>query len=253
VGRERAGPTTTNLLNTEFIKRRRVELGLSTRALASAIRTTASGLRAFERDASQGDLTLALLERLARALACDVTGLFSRDRTVQETSVMTSAAGDAGTVGQLLQTTGVLTPVAALAEVTGWSKRRVDDALDELEQRLPRVGLTLHRLGSRVSIRPAGDVDGDLVAGAVRAHINRDGLNITEVRLLRRILDGDMPPQPTNAEQVALGVLVNARLVVADGPGSWKAHPDVEFSFSSGLSRRCDPQTPRPPASIGRA
>lgn len=222
---------TTNALNSEFIKRRRVELGLSNRALASAIGTTGSGLRALDRDASQGELTLALLERLAGALACDLVDLIA-------TSSPTGPVGDdpddgdAAVLGQLLHTTGVLTPIAALAEVTGWSERRVADALDDLEAALVPAGLVVHRLGNRVGLRASADVDGDLVAAAVRSHINRDGLHIGEIRLLRRILDGDCPPQPTNADQVALGVLANARLIEPDGPGRWKAHPDVLFSLT---------------------
>ncbi|MFP5577490.1 MAG: hypothetical protein ACLGIZ_04525 [Acidimicrobiia bacterium] len=90
----------------------------------------------------------------------------------------------------------------------------------------------MHRLEARVAIRGAADVDGDLVAAAVRAHVNRDGLNLTEMRLLGRILDGDTPPQPTNAEQVALAVLANARLIEPDGPGGWKATDEVTFSLS---------------------
>jgi hypothetical protein len=140
------------------------------------------------------------------------------------------------TLGRLLHTTRALTPVAALAEVTGWSESRLTCALEALEDQLPAVGLVLHRLSNRVSLRPSADVDGNLVAAALRSHINRDGLDLGEVRLLRRILDGDCPTQPTNAEQVALGVLANARLIEPDGPGLWKVHPDVEFSLTRGAS-----------------
>jgi transcriptional regulator with XRE-family HTH domain len=222
---------TTNVLNTEFIKRRRVEVGLSNRALAAAVGTTLSGLRALERDASQGDLTLAFLERLAGSLGCSINDLIATPAPATPVPVdEPDLAADAATLGRLLYAAGVLTPVAALSEITGWPDQRVNTALEVLGQGLPTMGLVLHRLGNRVAIKGSGDVDGDLVAAAVRSHLNRDGLNITEMRLLRRILDGDTPPQPTNSEQVALGVLANARLIEPDGPGGWKVHLDVVFS-----------------------
>lgn len=71
------------------------------------------------------------------------------------------------------------------------------------------------------------------MTAALRAHLNRDGLNLTEIRLLHRILAGNCPNAPNNAEQVALGVLANARLIVPDA-GGWKAHPDVLFSLRGG-------------------
>lgn len=221
-------------LNTEFIKRRRAELGLSTRALASATGTTASGLRALERDVNQGGVTLGFLARLARALSCELADLFARTGTEPASDeAPTDPRGDGARLGTVLHTTGVLTPIAALVEITGWPLERVTAALEHLEGDLGRVGLVLHRLGNRVTIRARADVDGELVAAAVRSHLNRDGLDLGEARLLRRILNGDLPRQPTNGEQVALGVLVNARLVTADGQGGWKAHPDVVFSLSS--------------------
>lgn len=87
------------------------------------------------------------------------------------------------------------------------------------------MGLVLHRLGNRVAIKGSGDVDGDLVASAVRSHLNRDGLNITEMRLLRRILDDDTSPQPTNSEQVALGVLANAASSNPMAPAAGRSTP----------------------------
>ena len=239
---------TTNVLNTEFIKRRRTELGLSNRTLASAIGVSANGIGTFEPDASQADVTLGLLTRLATALICPVAALIAvpagngaedddsthaggaqggDDRGAGDGSV----ALDAARLGQLLNATGVLTPGATLAELTRWPDNRTTAALAQLEADLPAVGLVLHRLGNKVAVRGAGDIDGDAVAGAVRAHLNRDGLNISEIRLLRRILDGNTPTTPSNGEQVALGVLANARLIEPDGRGGWKAHPDVEFSL----------------------
>lgn len=243
--------STTDVINTTFIKRRRAELGMSSRALASATGTTLSGLRTLETGAHQGGLSLGFLDRLARALACDLADLIAAPATASApagtadgTATGNSddddgdgggAAGDAARLGTVLRASDVLTPIAALADITDWPLARVTVALAELETRLPTVGLVLHRLGNRVAIRGAADIDGDLVAAAVRSHLNRDGLDLGEARVLRRILDGDVPRQPTNGEQVALAVLTNAGLVVADGPTGWRAHPDVAFSLGGGV------------------
>ncbi len=46
------------------------------------------------------------------------------------------------------------------------------------------------------------------------------------MQLLRRILDGDTPHQPTTANR-CLDVLANL-----DGPGGWKATDEVTFSVA---------------------
>lgn len=97
------------------------------------------------------------------------------------------------------------------------------------------MGLVLHRLGNRVAIKGSGDVDGDLVASAVRSHLNRDGLNITEMRLLRRILDDDTSPHQQRAGRPRRPR--QRRLIEPDGPGGWQVHPDVTFSLGVDAER----------------
>lgn len=219
---------TTTVLNTQFIKRRRAEVGLSTRQLAAACGLSSGGLRILENGVSHGEVTVGLLDRLAVALACQLGDLLVAEHAGDQQP--SSPTDDVATLGQILHNTGVLTPTAALAELCGWDHRRLNTALDALSDQLPTVGLTLHRLGSQVSIRAAADVDGDRVAAAVRCHINRDGLNLGEARLLRRVLDGNTPTTPSNSEQVAFGVLANARLIEPEARGSWRPHHDVLFS-----------------------
>ena len=145
--------------------------------------------------------------------------------------------GDAAVVGALLGTTGILTPVTALAEAAGWPLRRTRDALEELEARLPVVGQRLHRQPGKAAIVRAATVgDSERTKALLRIHLNRDGLSAGEARLLRRIAAGDIPKNPSNAETVALGVLVNAELVVTDDRGAkqapgWKVADDVDYSL----------------------
>lgn len=213
-------------IDSGLVRRRRTELALSLRALAAATGVAAPQLVALEHGRNHPDLTLGFLHRLADALALDITDLLrnptpepARDDPTSETPTSEDfdLERDAATVGSVLHATGVLTPIATLADVLGWPDERTNRALDTLAARLDAAGLRLHRLLGRVSISRAMDaVDSEQLARALRAHLARDGINLAEARMLRRVISGDVPREPTNPEGVALGVLVNAGLITTD-------------------------------------
>jgi hypothetical protein len=72
---------------------------------------------------------------------------------------------------------------------------------------------------------------------ALRRHLGRDHLNLTEARMLRHVEHGDAPTQPSNPERVALGTLVRAELIgTGDARGKTAEAPlclseDVHFSL----------------------
>lgn len=227
------------ILDGPAIRRRRESLGLSQRSLASSLGVTGNVIRLLEAGGNHDDLTLGFLTRLAGALAVEPTTLLSRPTDEQPSGpVDAGPAGDAAQVGALLQATGVLTPKAALCDSTGWNLGRLEEALDRLEQLLPGVGLRLHRLQNRVTIERSVEASTpDNLKTIVRKHLARDGLNLTEGRLLRQIQTGNAPRDPTNPETVALGVLLNACLILegdAAGPASqppWTLAPEVAASL----------------------
>lgn len=55
--------------------------------------------------------------------------------------------------------------------------------------------------------------DEDTLARAVRRHLARSGINLTEARMLHKVMTSGVPKEPANAENVALGVHVNANLI----------------------------------------
>lgn len=103
---------------------------------------------------------------------------------------------------------------------------------------MPGVGLRLHRLQNRVTIERSVEASPpDNLKTIVRKHLARDGLNLTEARLLRQVQTGNAPRDPTNPETVALGVLLNAGLIVEGEPAGptsqppWILAPDVADSL----------------------
>ena len=113
-----------------------------------------------------------------------------------------------------LHAAGVLTPAAALRDALDWDKARLDRGLAALDVQAGAIGLRLNRNPAGFSLTRAVEAcPADVLADVIRSHVNRDGLNLTEAAMLRRVANGEAPREPTNPEAVALGVLGNARLV----------------------------------------
>lgn len=221
------------ILNVELICRRRVEVGLSHRAVASALGVTASVIKRLETGTNYPDLTIGQLARLAEVLAVDVADLTSRpQRTPAPDDPAPGDDDDAAVVGALLATTKVLTPTTVVAQATGWPLPRVHAALYVLADRLPPAGMRLRRHQSLVGLARAvtGD-DAHRIETALRVHLARDGGSAAEVRLRRRIDAGTVPKALGNADTLTLGVLANAQLITTDDGTTWDLADDVRYSL----------------------
>lgn len=221
------------ILNGTLARRRRVELCRSVRQLAADLGVSGAVITAMEAGSNHKDLSVGFVQRLAAALALDPTTLWITDRAGTRPDV-----DDAAAVGAVLHASEILTPVATIAEILDWPLDRVDSALDTLDAALPAVGLRLHRLHKSAAIqRSAEAADSDVVQRTVRAHLNSEGLNVTEAKVLARVRDGGLGKELGNHDQVALGVLVNAGLVevepaaVRGRQGPWVLTDDVRYSL----------------------
>lgn len=226
------------ILDGSFIRRRRAELGLSVREVAKHLRVSGPVVSAIEAGTNHDDVSLAHLLRLARVLAVESTTLFAAEAASRPpdgpAKVPEAAEADAATVGALLDAAGILTPLDALRDALGWPASRLRNALELLEERLPSVGLRLHRLHSDVRIvRAAEPVPTTALAEVIRKHLNRDGLSLSEGRVLYRYVCGNPPTEPSHAETVATGTLTNAALVVpaAVDPNTLVVADEVRFSL----------------------
>lgn len=91
-------------------------------------------------------------------------------------------------------------------------------AIDSLESRLAAVGLSLQRRSGQVAIRTTANLDPEERRRLLRSHQARRGLRLTEARILREVLDGNVDEaRLSNPELVALNRLRHAGLVTDDG------------------------------------
>lgn len=101
-----------------------------------------------------------------------------------------------------------------------------------VSRRAPQSGQRLHRLNGQVAIvSRATDDDVNPTKAILRSHLARDGVSVSEARMMRRIRTGAVPKVLGNADNVALGVLANAQLVAADETGTWRLADDVRYSL----------------------
>jgi transcriptional regulator with XRE-family HTH domain len=211
-------------LDTALIRHRRAELGLSVRAVASVLGVTGTRYTAIESGLGNLGIDLGTLVRLRDSLGLSVAELIA-STTDSSDEVAADVAVDVKTLGALLLTLGELTLVGTLMEVLGWSLERLRAAEAALSEQLEAVGMRINRSNARLAIVPADSaVDAAARRRAVRQGMARNHVGLTEARVLRHVLAGNVPTQPSNPERVAQGVLVNAGLV-APGPA---LHAQVE-------------------------
>ena len=227
------------ILDADLIRRRREELGLSLRAVAARLGVVGAVVRRIEAGENHPDLAVGHLTKLAEIINVDVATLFAPTAPVDGAANASAAsdgeagddAGDVAALGALLHAAGVLTPAAALRDALDWDKARLDRALTALDAQAATIGLRLNRNPAGFSLTRGVEVcPPDVVADVIRSHVNRDGLNLTEAAMLRRVANGEAPREPTNPESVALAVLGNARLVQHGQAATTTSQAPLELS-----------------------
>lgn len=198
---------TTPVLDGALVRRRRAALGLSARAVAASLGVSGTVVTRLENGMNHAEVSVAQVARLAELLGVDVTDLFLDAHS-------DAPDDDVAALGALLHESDVVAPAGALREALGWTPKRLSQTLDALDNQLRRVGMRLSRVANRYRIvRDLTAASEGALADLLRAHVARDGLNLTEASMLARVARGDVPREPTNPETVAIGTLLNAGLV----------------------------------------
>lgn len=218
--------TKAPLLDTERIRSRRRELGLSARAIEAAIGAGGNWCHSVETGVNHDQIPLREFISLAGELAIDPAQLLAQRPA--EPSLgrddPKALSADAERLGRILFDLPNQTNTTRLATALGWTADRVDAALDVLEARLPAAGQRLVRGVNGVQLaRDSAGVD-TVVAGLASARINDTGLNATQALMLLKVLRGEIDERAassatmSNAHRVALAELVNAGLVAVPTP-----------------------------------
>lgn len=216
-------------LNGEAIKRGRLTLNLSQRALARNTDIRLGFLLKLESGGSSERVTLGQLYKLADALSVDVATLLSDGRAShppKPDDVLVEAA---------LAQVGKAVNKDDLAWALGWEPGRVTDALAALAARLEATGQRLrqHKFGWW-GLSPAVGVLGDSSAADLdRATLSEFGLRLSHAKILHKLLAGRPLRRltPTGADKATpVGELLRARLVSVVDDGV-VMNADVAFSL----------------------
>jgi transcriptional regulator with XRE-family HTH domain len=226
-------PTGTNerVLDHDFIRRRRLALGISERSLADTLRVGHTTLRKVERGDSHPEQSLAFLLRLAEALATTKERLVGGPGPVEELS------SDASKILAVLLASRRGVEHSELQRILDLRRPRVQAAIEDLKAWLLHTPIYLHRSGASGYILRARD--GALTLEEERrlkrVWRRRSEVKLTEALMLRRAVDGNLTGSRTytlngGAKRAAIGALLEHGLL-DDAEGGWVLSPEVEFSL----------------------
>lgn len=210
-------------LNSDRIRARRIEIGLTQRALARRMGAGNALVHHIERDGNHGELTLTEIDRLAEALRVDPVSLFVADPSVAEiddgdTPPATAAASTSAIIGGVLLRAQKPVPLSALTEALGLRREDVDSALADLDRRVKPCGLQLHIHEDcvRLIASDVATVTPGTLKALQRRVLSRRTIDRPQAEILYRTLLGNATAKrisATNNGNVALRSLVNAGLI----------------------------------------
>lgn len=232
--------TPTVTLARDRIRRRRLELALSERDVASHWGVSTAVVRSVEAGRVDTELALGQLAKLADILGLDLHELLDTGHTpaTSEAGADGLSAEDVPKVGALLADVRVLVPIDGLAEALGWDLERTHRALEVLDDTLRPAGLRVHRLHHDVRLARTVTATRDTELEALwRRHFAVRSLNPAQANLLRQIRDGKTRLAGSkDTEKVRLPELRNAGLIrpapaETGTTAKWELTDDVRFSL----------------------
>lgn len=180
------------VINGQLVRTRRLEVGLSERALASIAGISLATLTDIEdHDGRDRHIKLIGLFRLAEAL--DLTPMQLVDVRPADAPTPEPGRGDAqddaDAVGHLLFEARVVLNIDDVAQALGWTYQRTRQALQCLDGRLKGTGFHVHLFTGRAQLRPCDPAAG-LTATVSTVLSARRGIDRPKAALLYRTLTG---------------------------------------------------------------
>lgn len=213
-----------------FVKHRRLELGLSREALASAIGYAAPHLRLLEEGRYDGSRTTSLdrLGRIADALNIRLGDLLVAARP----ELNHDRLDDARRLGALLMQPMHPTTATGLADGLGFTIGQLQAAADTLDSKLDGGGLRLSRvpwgLGADPRVLGAQELKRSLAVARTG-----QGLKKPTAAVLYRVITGDINSGDIQGtrDRTRLHHLINHGVLQSDARSGFLLHPSVAYSL----------------------
>ena len=167
-------------IDGRLLRRRRMELGLTSREVANNSRTSSATIRRLEETGDAGVLAVSTLVAVLDALSLTLLEAIDTPETPKCEPTLIAAVG-----GYLAgQKRGV--PLLELAQVTSALLPDVEDAVTILEEKLREVGMCIKRSSTGLSIVPIVQPEIAATTASARARYLAK-LNAGDLSLLYRI------------------------------------------------------------------
>jgi transcriptional regulator with XRE-family HTH domain len=220
-----------SILNVDFIRSRRLEVGMTRRQLADACKATDRALLGLERGENHAQFPLFRVALIAEALGVSIADLL-----VGRGEAMEPASNDVRVEAALL-TLHRHPRARDVRHALGLSEFEWDEAITGLRQRLAPTGATLvhHEsghcwVGAREGVLTRAELE-----AVKRPERARTELGVHQARMLSRILNGDDDPRRLAASQrrtdlIALGYLERNDFIRLQG-NRYALSGDIAYSL----------------------
>jgi transcriptional regulator with XRE-family HTH domain len=196
-------------LNHRLLRARRLELGLTSRAVARHTKVSQTLIRRLETTGDASVLQLATLNTILEVLGLDLVDALEPSEPVR------APRGTAELIGALLQQRNAGIAPADISITLGLTLDEVNTGVAALDEQLRPAGLRVHHASSGICIVPAVDPEAGSGTTTERLrHLAR--ITSSDMALIHRIICGRVPANTvasTNNGAVSLHRLEGAGLV----------------------------------------
>ena len=167
-------------IDGNFLRRRRMELGLTSRSVAKEAKVSSATIKHLEETGDADVLIVSTLSAILDALCLSLTDV------VEHSPVLDADEEHIRTVGAFLASQSKGVPLAGIAQNLGMLLADVDRAAAALEEKLLAVGMRVRRSSNGLRIVPAARLEVGADTPAARSKY-LSNLNSGDLALLYRI------------------------------------------------------------------